>query len=331
MTESKNLEIKAKQYPPVFYHESGFTYQVQTQKEILKYLQQYVSGQNAPLSRIAYVAHLYSMKNYHHYMGADVKTLPKINTLITAPTGCGKTHIVKALRDSTNLPYQRIDCSSISAEGWKGTSLSQYLKDYLDKTPTGIGILHLDEFDKLAENGLSHSGNSRQFTFERQAAMLDLLDGSYAALHESRTGQTTDLSNCNNALIVMSGSFQSFREEQETVKTPIGFGRDPEEFKKPVSDWRKELKEHGFIAELANRIMSNAELEPYTRQQIKNIVHNTSNNPHEKFKNLIGEDRASLSDVVLESIIDRVLESESGMRELDALIFDEVFKNDSIS
>ena len=161
--------------------------------------------------------------------------------------------------------------------------------------------------------------------------MLDLLDGAYDALHESRTGATTPLTNCNKALLIMSGSFQSFREEQEKVKTPIGFGRDPEEFKKPVTDWRKQLKDHGFMAELANRIMSNADLEPYTREQIENILTNTNNNAHDKFKNLIGDSRAELSDEVLSDIIDKVLASDSGMRELDALIFDEVFKNDSIS
>lgn len=332
MTEIKNedLTLNKKENAPVFHHESGFMYQVKTQKEILNYLKQYVSGQESAVKHMSYILHLYSMKTFQYYSGVDSNSLPKVNTLITAPTGCGKTHLTKHSGGVDNLAYQRIDCSSFTAEGWKGTNLTTYLKEFLDKSPHGIGILHLDEFDKLAENGLSPGENTRQFTFERQASLLDLIDGSYSGIFESKTGQQYDLSNCNNALIIMSGSFQSMRQRNETIKAPIGFMGDVEENKVIVENWRKELKDFGFMPELANRIMSSVELDPYTREDVKNIIANTKNNAYEKFKNLIGDNRATLSDETIDKIIDQVVASENGMRELDALIFDEVFKNDSI-
>lgn len=307
--------------------QDGSFYQVFQRQDIYDYLKLYVSGQEELLDKLSFMAHLYSRKVYNIYNGVDLKVLPKTNFLITGPTGCGKTYIIKTLAESMGLAYTRIDCSAVTGEGWVGANISDFIEKYVKRSPNGVGILHLDEFDKLGMDG-EGEGRGRQMIREKQTGMLDLLDQSYAGLSKEPKQLEVDLTGVNNSFIIMSGSFQSFREEQKKLKDPIGFKGVKEDNEKRMKNWRLQLKELGFLTELSNRILASAELEPYTREQIKEIITSKENNTYHKFLDLINNEYAKLTNEQLEKIIDNVHESENGMRELEAMVFEEIFNNE---
>jgi ATP-dependent protease HslVU (ClpYQ) ATPase subunit len=82
--------------------------------------------------------------------------LPKSNTLLVGPTGCGKTHLVELLfQQILRLPTVIIDLTTYSETGYVGQDPSTILTRLLhaaDDNPllASIGIVCLDEFDKIA-------------------------------------------------------------------------------------------------------------------------------------------------------------------------------------
>ena len=82
--------------------------------------------------------------------------LPKSNTLLIGPTGCGKTHLVELLfREILRLPTVIVDITTYSETGYVGQDPSTILTRLLhaaDDNPllASIGIVCLDEFDKIA-------------------------------------------------------------------------------------------------------------------------------------------------------------------------------------
>ena len=82
--------------------------------------------------------------------------LPKSNTLLIGPTGCGKTFLVELLfQQILHLPTVIIDITTYSETGYVGQDPSTILTRLLhaaDDNPllAAIGIVCLDEFDKIA-------------------------------------------------------------------------------------------------------------------------------------------------------------------------------------
>lgn len=179
---------------------------------IKAHLKQFVQGQDKAIDLLAYIGNLYSLQLLALKHGIRKKSMPKLNCLLTAPTGCGKTFLVSKFAEALGLPYQKVDCSSVRAEGWHGTNLSEYIYRFLQQSPYGFGVLHLDEMDKLAITG----GNNTEGKLDLQMGLLDILDGDYKHLYD-RWGKsgTIDLSSANNCLVIMSGSFQTIRNFDE--------------------------------------------------------------------------------------------------------------------
>lgn len=294
-----------RELPPIIY-----------ESEIKQKLSEYVSGQEEAVDLLAYIGHMYTLQNYGIYCGVRKSSFPKINTLVTGPTGFGKTYIIRKFAEVLGLPYKKIDCSSVSAEGWRGTSLSAFIEQFLQKSRYGFGILHLDEVDKMGETGRENSDHRASMQF----ALLDLLDGDYHYMsHKDHIGMSVELDNINNCLLILSGSFQSHRVKQGKK---IGFKHDNDV--NTNETWREKLDKLGFVQELAGRIVCSVELKKYTAEQIKQIVMNTKESAYNKYLNLFGRHKALHSDEI-DEIIQRAEKHKFGLRELETLFFEKFY------
>ena len=90
----------------------------------------------------------------------DAALLPvKSNLLFVGPTGCGKTFLAEILfRNILGLPAVVVDMTSYSETGYVGQDVSSILTRLLyaadmDPVAAAMGIVCLDEFDKLASGG----------------------------------------------------------------------------------------------------------------------------------------------------------------------------------
>jgi ATP-dependent Clp protease ATP-binding subunit ClpX len=169
--------------------------------------------------------------------------LPKSNTLLVGPTGCGKTYLVELLfQQILRLPTVIIDITTYSETGYVGQDPSTILTRLLhaaDDNPllASIGIVCLDEFDKIASGQnnaiFAGAGTTKDVTgMGVQRELLKMLESSEVVvpleLTHSTYGDHIVLSTSDIAFVA-AGAFSGFHQvaRNRAARDRIGFGRDP--------------------------------------------------------------------------------------------------------
>lgn len=288
------------------------------QNQIMTYLQRYVVGQEEAIATLSYLGEAYTRKAQCIMNNIGLDKLPPLNCLVTGPTGYGKSYMLIKLAQAIGIPYKKISCSSLTAEEYIGPSLSEELNIFLKSTTKGVGILHLDEIDKMAQ------GDDETHLFRLQSNFLELLEHRYSGSHTARRDLAgTPLEDVNNALIVLSGSFQSDRNARDK-KNSIGFVHPP---KLRTSEWANGIKEFGILHELEARIMCHIELEEYTREEVESLIKGFGDTKYSvlsKYRWLFPNIK-ELTDETIGAMADEIMSSSDGLRKLDAIMFKHVF------
>jgi ATP-dependent Clp protease ATP-binding subunit ClpX len=168
--------------------------------------------------------------------------LPKSNTLLIGPTGCGKTYLVELLfQQILRLPTVIIDITTYSETGYVGQDPSTILTRLLhaaDDNPllASIGIVCLDEFDKIASGQnnavFAGAGTTKDVTgMGVQRELLKMLESSEVVvpleLTHSTYGDHIVLSTADIAFVA-AGAFSGFHQvaRSRASRDRIGFGRE---------------------------------------------------------------------------------------------------------
>ena len=136
--------------------------------------------------------------------------------LLAAPSGCGKTETYRALRDYFRKAVpefgnviSQIDASALTPNGYKGTDISIITEAMKEHNTEGIGIVFLDEFDKV----LSPLGTCSEDIHSNVVhELLTLIEGINE--DDIDTGKT---------LFVCSGAFDMCRQNRKEASKGIGF------------------------------------------------------------------------------------------------------------
>ncbi len=167
--------------------------------------------------------------------------LPKSNTLLIGPTGCGKTHLVELLfQQILHLPTVIIDITTFSETGYVGHDPSTILTRLLDASEdnpllASIGIVCLDEFDKIASGQnnavFAGAGTTKDVTgLGVQRELLKMLEASEVMvpleMSHSTYGDHVMMSTADIAFIA-AGAFSGFHQlaRRRASDGNIGFGR----------------------------------------------------------------------------------------------------------
>jgi ATP-dependent Clp protease ATP-binding subunit ClpX len=167
--------------------------------------------------------------------------LPKSNTLLIGPTGCGKTHLVELLfQQILRLPTVIIDITTYSETGYVGQDPSTILTRLLhaaDDNPllASVGIVCLDEFDKIASGQnnaiFAGAGTTKDVTgLGVQRELLKMLESSEVVvpleLTHSSYGDHVVISTSDVAFLA-AGAFSGFHQvaRRRSSTDSIGFGR----------------------------------------------------------------------------------------------------------
>ncbi len=199
-------------------------------------------GQMPALKASALMAyrHVARLKKIH-LRGMNPSILPpKSNVLFVGPTGCGKTFLVEILfREILTLPTVIVDMTNYSETGYVGQDVPSILTRLLyaanlSPVAAAIGVVCLDEFDKLASGHnnavFAGAGTTKDVTgLGVQRELLKMLEGSDVTVPIELTHSDyapRSILSTRDIPFVACGAFSGLKGLIERQGEHIGFGRE---------------------------------------------------------------------------------------------------------
>lgn len=236
-------------------------------EEIKEFLDQYVIGQD-------HAKKVISVAVYNHYKrilypSSEVE-LDKSNVLLIGPTGTGKTLLAQTLARLLKVPFSISDATPLTEAGYVGEDVENILLHLIqaanyDLEAASMGIVYLDEIDKLTRKSDSPS-ITRDVSGEGvQQALLKILEGTTANVPpqggRKHPEQQYIQINTKNILFICGGTFHSLENivRRRLKKSGVGFRADLEHT--DLNDDQllaliepEDLVAYGLIPELVGRI-----------------------------------------------------------------------------
>jgi len=265
----------------------------------------------------------------------------KENYLLIGPTGCGKTYLVELVfKQILKIPTVLIDITSFSETGYVGQDVPTILTRLIhaadgDLLAASIGIICLDEFDKIASGKnnavFSGAGTTKDVTgIGVQRELLKMLENAdvdvpYDISHSSYGERVTF--NTENVSFIACGAFSGFRQILASRENNIGFGKNKEERYMGISASlnREEVEKainfeaYGLMPELIGRFSRIIPFDPLSRADLARILHE---NTIIKYKNELALDTIYLDvdEAVYQLIVEKSLARETGARGLKSYL-----------
>ena len=318
---------------------------IPTPKEIMAYLDERVIGQQEAKKRLSIAVHNHYKRVFSNVCGlgndgeyADIQ-IDKSNIIMLGPTGTGKTFLIQNIAKMLGVPCHIHDCTKLTEAGYVGEDVENILTGLLmacdyDVEKAQVGIVCLDEIDKLAKHGENMS-IVRDVSGEGvQQSLLKIVEGSVVGVMpqggRKHPEQPLVPIDTTNILFIGMGAFVGIEDiikKRTTQSTSIGFNNHINMNKvedNQILDYVNaiDLKKFGLIPELIGRFPVITHTNPLKKEDLVRIIKEPKNSIMKQYQKLayIDGKKLKFTDGAIDTIAETAIATETGARGIRSIL-----------